>query len=497
MAIDFEPTLLPDGTLAAFESKTLEYKRDLSSPDRVMRALVAFANSAGGSVVVGVADDHSVVGVADPLVEENRLANLVMNSIAPTLVPEIEILTVDGKQLLVAKVYPAGQRPFHVTAEGPAKGVYVRLGSSNIQADKWIIADLRRQSEGLRFDQMPNAKAKSGLDDAAIAKAFPDRDMDSAKHVLELVVEDQGKSVPTNGGVLLFGKDREHLFPDAWVYCGRFRGADGLDLTDTLELYANLLDIPDLVEAFLKKHAFKGADMREWRRKDDWSVPLDILREAVVNALIHSDYTQQGGPIRVAFYDDHVYIESLGGLLPGMTVESMRAGMSRIRNQVIARAFREAGMIEQWGYGVQRMFRRAAELGLDEPSYVELPGRLRFIVPTRHAAIMTGGLRSSQLDEEPVDSDSESLSKSLSKSLSTDGDPARIAQLLRAARAPISRADLLAAIGIGNESRNAARHIEPLIAAGWLTMSDPNNPRRRSQRYLTTNAGLEWLAGQG
>jgi ATP-dependent DNA helicase RecG len=220
VAVDFEPTLTPDGLLAAFESKTLEYKRDLSSPERVMRALVAFANSAGGCVVIGVNDDRSIVGVADPLVEENRLANLVMDSITPQLVPEIEIATIGGFQVLIAKVYPAGQRPFHVTAEGASKGVYVRLGSSNVQADKWTIAELRRQSEGLWFDQQPNQKAKAGLDEAAIAKMFPGREIESAKQVLALTTEDQGKQMPTNGGVLLFGRDRERLFPDAGCTAG-------------------------------------------------------------------------------------------------------------------------------------------------------------------------------------------------------------------------------------------------------------------------------------
>ena len=70
----------------------------------------------------------------------------------------------------------------------------------------------------------------------------------------------------------------------------------------------------------------------------------------------------------MAFYDDRVYVESLGGLLPGMTVDAMRGGVSRIRIQVITRVFHEAGMIEQWGYGVQRVFKRAAELSLPEPS---------------------------------------------------------------------------------------------------------------------------------
>jgi ATP-dependent DNA helicase RecG len=128
-----------------------------------MRALVAFANSAGGCVVIGVDDDHSPVGVADPLVDENKLANLVMNSVSPQLVPEIEIMTVGEKQLLVAKVYPTGRRPFHVVVEGASKGVYVRLGSSNVRADRWTIAELRRESEGLRFDLMPNHKARAGL----------------------------------------------------------------------------------------------------------------------------------------------------------------------------------------------------------------------------------------------------------------------------------------------------------------------------------------------
>ena len=487
MGIDFVPTLTDDGTLAAFESKTLEYKRDLSSPNRIMRALVAFANSSGGCLVVGVGDDHSVAGVADPLVEENRLVNLVKDSISPLLVPEIETVLVDGKLLLVARVYPAGLRPFHITAEGPDAGVYVRLGSSNVQADQWTIAELHRQSEGYGFDQMPNHRDRLGLDDEAIAKALPDRDVELAKSVLQLTTDDQGKVVPTNGGVLLFGRDRERLFPDAWVYCARFRGPDGLDITDLLELYANPLDIPDLVEEFLKRHAFRGADMRQWIRKDDWSVPLDIIREAVTNALIHSDYTQHGGPIRVAFYDDRIYIESLGGLLPGLTVEQMRSGTSRIRNQVIARVFRETGAAEQWGSGVQRMFRRAAELGLGEPSYVELPGRLRFIVPTRHAEIMAGGLRSSQLTEPRPEVTK--IPKTVTK-IPKSG----LTLLAALATDTLSRSELMSSLGLTDQSANATRHLKPLLDSGLVEMTEPWKPRTKTQRYRLTEAGGAWLA---
>jgi predicted HTH transcriptional regulator len=231
--------------------------------------------------------------------------------------------------------------------------------------------------------------------------------------------------------------------------------------------------------------------MRQWTRKDDWSVPLDIIREAVTNALIHSDYTQHGGPIRVAFYDDRIYVESLGGLLPGLTVGQMRNGTSRIRNQVIARVFRETGAVEQWGSGVQRMFSRAAELGLGEPTYVELPGRLRFIVPTRHAEIMAGGPRSSQLEDDSVlgDSRSHQVSHQVSR---------RAADILRIAmRHPALRAELLQGIGISNDTRNARRHIDPLLEIGLLQQTDPSSPSSPQQRYQTTDAGLAWLTEQG
>ncbi len=88
---------------------------------------------------------------------------------------------------------------------------------------------------------------------------------------------------------------------------------------------------------FLKKHAMRGADFSELRRRDVWSIPLTILREAVINAVVHADYSQRGAPIRIAFFDNRIDIENPGILLPGMTVEDMRQGVSKIRNHVIAR----------------------------------------------------------------------------------------------------------------------------------------------------------------
>jgi ATP-dependent DNA helicase RecG len=111
--------------------------------------------------------------------------------------------------------------------------------------------------------------------------------------------------------MLLFGKDRELIFPDAWIQCGRFIGKDKAAIFDHTEIHEHLPVAVEGVIEFLKKHAMCGADFSELRRRDVWSIPLTILREAVVNAVVHADYSQRGAPIRVAFFDDRIEMRTL------------------------------------------------------------------------------------------------------------------------------------------------------------------------------------------
>jgi len=142
------------------ESKTLEFKRDLSSPKPLLKTLVAFANTAGGRLVIGVTDDYQLIGVDDPLTEEERLCNLIADAISPRLVPNVEMVTVEGKTLLVVEVYLSNSRPHWLKAKGPELGVYVRLGSTNRQADRELIAELPRSIDGVAFDEMPMQEAQ-------------------------------------------------------------------------------------------------------------------------------------------------------------------------------------------------------------------------------------------------------------------------------------------------------------------------------------------------
>ena len=157
-------------------------------------------------------------------------------------------------------------------------------------------------------------------------------------------------------------------------------GLTRLDIFDHIEIHEHLPDAVEGIIMFLKKHAMRGANFSEIRRKDVWSIPLTMLREAVINALVHADYSQKGAPIRVAFFDDRIEIENPGILLPGMTIEDVKQGVSKIRNRVIARVFRELDLIEQWGSGFRRILREAEELGLCEPVIEEIGMRVRVTI---------------------------------------------------------------------------------------------------------------------
>jgi len=243
------------------EGKTLEFKRDLSSPKNMLKTLVAFANTAGGRLLIGIEDNSGeVLGVEDPLDEEERLCNFIADSIDPRLVSNIELTSFEDKTLLIVEVYPSGLRPQWLRKEGPEEGVYVRLGSTNRKADQELIAELKRGAQGKSFDeQLLPDRTVDDLDFEAATVCFErhrklmKKDLES----LRLVARHQGHLVPTVGGMLLFGKDREIIFPDAWIQCGRFIGKDKADIFDHIDIHEHLPVAVERIMEFLKKHAMR------------------------------------------------------------------------------------------------------------------------------------------------------------------------------------------------------------------------------------------------
>lgn len=368
------------------EGKRLEYERDLSSPGPVMRALTAFANSAGGVLVFGVEDDRTIRGVEDPIALESRLVNLISDRIAPRIVPEIDIVPWRSTQLVVVQVHLSPSRPHRLVADDE---VYVRLGASNRRADPELIEEMRRSCRFESFDETPYpAEALDRIDIAAIESEFaPVRQIRKRDlSILGLSTDYQGTEVPTVGGLVLFGRDRAG-FPDASIRCARFAGTTRVEILDTIDLDGSSL--PRMVREalwFIERNSARGIVINGLVNAVVRPIPVIAVREALVNAVVHADYSQRGGPIRVAMFDDRLEVENPGLLPFGMTVEDMSTGVSRVRNRVVARVFKELGYIEQWGSGIGRMLDALAQAALPKPQFEELGGRFRVTLWTGESA---------------------------------------------------------------------------------------------------------------
>jgi ATP-dependent DNA helicase RecG len=242
--------------------------------------------------------------------------------------------------------------------------------------------ELRRMVRNESYDAQPVPALNSeAIDFRAASELFaPSRkltvgDLES----LRLVTKHQKRLVPTNGGILLFGSQREALLPDAWIQVGRFARTTRTRILDSREIHDYpAVVIPFAVE-FVKKHALRSFRIEGVRREEQWNIPLPAVREAITNAVVHADYSQRGAPIRVLIFDDRVEMENPGLLPFGLTMEDIQNGVSKLRNRVIGRVFKELGLIEQWGSGICRMIDTCRENGLPAPELLEIGTHFRVI----------------------------------------------------------------------------------------------------------------------
>lgn len=364
--------------LAENEGKTIEFKETTRSLSGIMKTVVAFANSAGGTIIIGVKDKTKVlVGLSEILSEEERLANVITDSIFPLLTPDIEIQSIRGKELLIIHV-PHGIGPYYLKSEGPERGVYVRFGSTNRTVDAEMLDSLRLLAKKVTYDELPHPEGH--LDSEVMKNVFDwvgKRPTAQALENLGVETSRSGKKYPSNGGVLLFGVNRLQHFPDAQVRCARFAGSTREKILDQIDINSPLPLAADLVIAFIERNVSKEGQVGRMQRTDVLQYPPVAIREAVINALLHTDYAMTGCHIQIAIFNDRIEFTNPGGLPFGQTIEKALAGSSRIRNRVIARVFRELNLTEQWGSGLRRIVEACKTQGLKPPLIEELNNQFR------------------------------------------------------------------------------------------------------------------------
>jgi len=384
------------------EGKTLEFKKDLSSKshDSLARTICAFANTAGGHIVFGIEDKTKYIkGVPNIQVLEETIVNIIDTYISPKIIPDIDFLPFEEKLILAVRIYPNSPlRPYYLTGKGKGlkNGTYIRIGSSNRVADPKSIEELQKMGKHLSFEEEPLIELDAKvIDFDAMTRCFSSvrklkyEDLFSFK----LLTKIQGKIVPTNAGMILFGKNRTEYFPKAQIKAVRFSGIvrdPNHKVIDqkTIDSYP-IIAVQEAVD-FVQKHANyesevnKGQHAESWniQRVERWNIPMTAIREAITNAVVHSDYSQNFSEVHLFMYQDRIEIQSPGLLLFGLTVEDIVRGISKLRNPIMGNIFNKLGLIEQYGSGINEIIRECQKYGLKEPKFEEIDTQFRVTIYT-------------------------------------------------------------------------------------------------------------------
>lgn len=367
--------------LSKHEGKTLEFKENTNNLKGIVKSVIAFANTAGGVILIGIKNHNKeIIGVADPLLQEEKLANTIADSIYPLMIPSIEVTSYRNKELLVIRV-PHVVGPYYLKQDGEENGVYIRLGSTNRKADQGTVKALRLFASNTSFDELPSTKGS--INEEYMKKIFHSINKNPTKkqyQSLGIYSDHFGKTMPSIGGLLLFSNDRVNILSDSIIRCACFQGNVKEKILDHLDIISPLPSAIEEIVAFIEKNSTKEVHIGKIKRVDLTQYPPEAVRELVINALVHADYSMKGSHIQVAIFHDRIEITNPGGLPFGQTIEKALSGYSRLRNHVIGRVFRELKYIEQWGSGIQRICAICKKLGLKPPLFQEHDNHFRAIL---------------------------------------------------------------------------------------------------------------------
>lgn len=395
------------------EGKQVEFKEEFPEGEQVAETVIAFSNQGGGIIYFGIQDEpREVVGFdsnQDLIELEERIINHIYDKVAPT--PSFEItsqyLEEQDTHILLLKVTPGNNKPYHFNDRSVEEGTYLRVGSSNRQADEISLGELRRQSKGVSYDQTAHGSGTIEDLSEAVFRDFVDRrsqvrDLpkinfsEKSLKQLKLVTESAGVKLPTVGGFLLFSEEPSEEFPQAVVRCARFKGTDTREIIDDKELDGPLFYLADEVMQFFKRHINRGANIEGLQRDEAYEYPKVAIREAIINAICHRDYSVPGSDVKFAIFDDRIEITNPGGLPGRLSIDDLGRGISEIRNPVITRIFHQAGLIEKLGTGYQRISSVLEEWGLPEPklrdtgTFFKITFRLKESLETKLAGVELG-----------------------------------------------------------------------------------------------------------
>uniref|UniRef100_UPI00402AD238 RNA-binding domain-containing protein n=1 Tax=Thomasclavelia ramosa TaxID=1547 RepID=UPI00402AD238 len=371
--------------IADTENKNIEFKETLpSNSQKYMKTVVAFANGIGGNIIFGVADNtREIIGIEKDKAFKvvDAITNAIADSCEPAIIPNIYLQTIDEKTLVIVEIEAERQRPYYLKSLGKENGTYVRVAGTTRLADEAMIRELTFEGNNRCFDQVICLGLDITSEDinnlcnslkAVALKNTPDSLKSTVKDVTEkqlvswgILIEKDGKFYPTNAYAILTGNE---AFP-MHIQCGVFKGNNRAIFVDKRELSGPIYEQIEEAYQFVLRNIHLGAKLEGVYRQDVYEIPPESIRELIINAVIHRSYLDRNN-IQIAIYDNRLEVTSPGKLAMGQTMDRMKEGYSKIRNEALANAFSYMNLIEHWGSGIPRIINTVLEAGLREPEFI-------------------------------------------------------------------------------------------------------------------------------
>lgn len=354
------------------ETETVELKSIVM--DDIKKEIIAFANCDGGTVYVGVADDGKVLGVENADECALQISNMVRDAVKPdvTMFIHYETLECDGKAVVAVNIQRGTNRPYYLAKKGlRPEGVYVRQGYSSVPATDTAIRQMIKETDGDSFENMRSIN--QALTFEATKKEFEKRNVVFGQPQMQTLKIVSADGIYTNLGLLL-SEQCPHT-----IKVAVFEGIDQNVFKDRREFSGSLMQQLNEVYDYIDFHNQTHATFRKLLRIDTRDYPEVAVREALLNTLVHRDYSFRASTL-ISIYDDRIEFVSIGGLLPGLELDDLMMGVSVCRNPHLANVFYRLQLIEAYGTGMKKIMGAYAN-ALVQPKIKTTNNAFKIILP--------------------------------------------------------------------------------------------------------------------
>ena len=346
------------------EGYKIEFKESATGLDREM---VAFANSSGGRIFLGVTDEKKPVGIKIT----NRLKSQIQD-IANNCRPAVKVLFHRFEDILILEIREGDDKPHQCSS-----GFYTRVGPNSQKLTRDEILQFIKDEGKIRFGELilPKYDFEESFDPKKLSRflklAGISETLDAPTTLVNLGVAEkqEGRVILNNAGILFFSEDLDKVYFHTAVTCALFKGTEKMDILDRRDFNEDLVSSIDRAMNFLKQYIPVRYEMTGGpRRREVPEIPYDALREAIINAVTHRDYFEKGANVMVEMYDDRIEITNPGGLPRGLKPEDF-GKKSVLRNPNIANLLQRIGYIEKMGTGITKMQNLVKEAGLGQVEF--------------------------------------------------------------------------------------------------------------------------------